>query len=351
MDELKVVTIGGGTGSYTALTGLKRITRRLTAVVTMADDGGSSGRLRDEFGHLPPGDVRRCLVALSASRQMNRILRRLFEYRFDKGLGLNGHSFGNLFLTALTELTGSTEQAILEASKLLNVRGRVLPVTTDDVQLLAELEDGTVISGESNIGTRRTYSRGQIRRVFLSRHATVCRPTADAIRDADVIVIGPGDLFTSIVPNLLVNGVKEAVRACRGTRIYVCNLMTKRAETDGFPASSFLAQVTRYLGGPGALDAMIASNSEFPKPVLNEYAREHSCPVVLDRDACLRMVPQVYEAPLATFGLVRHNPGRLARLIVKVHQDRTVHGRQVEALPEIREVEPEQEEAVALTAG
>ena len=166
MRQRNTVVVGGGTGSYTVLTGLKRYTSNLTAVVTMSDDGGSSGKLRDEFGHLPPGDVRRCLVALSANQEIGDTLRALFEYRFDKGDGLNGHNFGNLLLTALMEITGSMELAILEASRLLNVRGRVLPVTTDDVRLCARLEDGTVIRGEKNIDVRtENWLKGRAERV------------------------------------------------------------------------------------------------------------------------------------------------------------------------------------------
>ena len=234
----------------------------------MADDGGSSGRLRDQFGHLPPGDVRRCLVALSANRQVNRTLRALFEYRFDRGAELNGHSFGNLFLTALTELTGSVELAILEASRLLNIRGTVLPVTTDNVRLCATLEDGTLITGEGKIDVRTVKPELGIRRVFLSPEATIYGPVDQAIRNADVLVIGPGDLYTSIIPNLLVRGVPEAIRACKGVRIFICNLMTKHGETDGFTAARFVAEIYRYLGSSEALDSVIVNTGAFPEELL-----------------------------------------------------------------------------------
>ena len=327
MAETRIVVIGGGTGTYTALMGLKRFSRGITAVVTMADDGGSSGRLRDEFGHLPPGDVRRCLVALSANRRVSRTLRALFEYRFDRGEGLSGHSVGNLLLTVLTELTGSSEQAIEEAAHLLNVRGRVLPVSTDNVRLCAELEDGTVIHGERNIDVRTVKPDVPIRRVFLTPEASVYPAAAEAIRAADLLVIGPGDLYTSVVPNLLVRGVPEAVRACRGVRAYVCNLMTKHGETDGFTASDFVAAVTRYLGGPGALDCVVANSGPLPAELAERYAGERAHPVAVDVERCLEYVPQVVQADLVAAGsLVRHDPRKLARCLMAVARE--ARGRQ-----------------------
>lgn len=318
MRDDRIVVIGGGTGIYTVLMGLKRHSRNVTAVVTMADDGGSSGRLRDEFGHLPPGDTRRCLVALSANRRVNRVLRELFEYRFDRGNGLNGHSFGNLFLTALAELTGSMEQAIEEAGRLLNIRGRVLPVTTDNVRLCAELEDGTLIRGEHNIDVRRTKPDMRIKRVFLTPEASVYPPVADAILGARILVIGPGDLYTSLVPNLLVRGVPEAVQACRGTRIYVCNLMTKHGESDGFAASDFVAEILSYLGSPSALDCVITNTGAFAQEVLDKYAREKAYPVQSDTEKCLKLVPRVIEAALVSRGgLARHDATRLASLVLQ----------------------------------
>ena len=315
----KIVVIGGGTGVYTALMGLKKHTRELTAVVTMADDGGSSGRLRDEFGHLPPGDVRRCLVALSADEHVARVLRTLFEYRFDRGYGLNGHSFGNVFLTALTELAGSMESAIQEASRLLNINGTVLPVTTENVRLWAELEDGTLISGERNIDVRTAKPELRISRVFLTPGASAHGPATEAIREADIIVMGPGDLYTSVIPNLLVAGVPEAIRACTGERIYVCNLMTKHGETDGFAASDFVSEVSRYLGGHGALDSVIVNNREYRPDFLERYAREEAHPVLADAEKCRQLVPRVYVEDLASTGdLVRLDAEKLARLVLRV---------------------------------
>ena len=320
----KIVAIGGGTGTYAVLTGLKHHSRDLTAVVTMADDGGSSGRLRDEFGHLPPGDARRCLVALSANRRINRTLRALFEYRFEKGNGLNGHSFGNLFLTALTELTGSVELAILEASRLLNVRGKVLPVTTDNVRLCATLDDGTLITGERNIDVRTVKPEFGIRRVFLSPEATAYTPVIEAIRKASILVIGPGDLYSSIIPNLLVRGVPEAIRQCKGVRIYVCNLMTKHGETDGFTASRFVSEMCHYLGTPSALDCVVINSATVPDALLEKYAEEDAHPVVCDLDRCQELVPNVIQEDLLASGsLLRHDSGKLARLIMQIGRSRS----------------------------
>lgn len=322
MGPQSTVVIGGGTGSYTTLTGLKHYSDNLTAVVTMSDDGGSSGILRDEFGHLPPGDVRRCLVALSADDEMGRTLRHLFEYRFDKGLGLNGHNFGNLLITALMEITGSMELAILEASRLLNIKGRVLPVTTDDVRLCATLEDGTVIRGEKNIDVRTVKPHLGIRQVFLSPSATGYEPALDAIRNADFLVIGPGDLYTSIIPNLLVQGVPDAIRDCKGKRIYICNLMTKHGETDGFAASRFLEEIYKYIGSTKTIDRLIVNNNHPPIGLLRDYATEKSYPVIFDEERCQAIVTEIAQGDLRSQGdLLRHNPRKLAQLVYDISEN------------------------------
>ena len=317
--EEKIVAIGGGTGTYAVLMGVKRLWRDITAVVTMADDGGSSGRLRDEFGHLPPGDTRRCLVALSADRRASHTLRALFEYRFAKGDGLSGHAFGNLFLTALTEITGSLELAIIEASRLLNVRGRVLPVTTDDVTLCATLEDGTLITGECNIDVRTVKPELAIRQVFLSPEGCAYPPVIHAIREADILILGPGDLYSSIIPNLLVKGICEAVRDCRGTRIFVCNLMTKHGETDGFAASRFVSEIYHYLGAPTALDWVILNSSAFPEALVAKYSQEDAHPVVADLSRDDQFGHRIaLEDVLASGSLLRHDPKKLADVIMKI---------------------------------
>jgi uncharacterized cofD-like protein len=314
-----IVVIGGGTGTYTVLTGLKRYSKNITAIVTMADDGGSSGRLRDEFGHLPPGDVRRALVALSNDRQ--KTLRSLFEYRFDKGNGLNGHSFGNLFLTALGELTGGIENAILEASRVLNIRGQVLPVTTMDTRLFAELEDGTIIHGETNIDVRTIKPHLKIKRVFLDPQPTITNSALKAIQNADILVVGPGDLYTSLIPNLLVSGVPEAIAKCKGTRIYVTNLMTKHGETDGFRLSDFSGEIQRYLGSPNSIDVVIANEHRFTTDLLEKYAAEQASPVAIDMAPSAETSPKLILGDVAATGaLVRHDPQKLARLIIATHE-------------------------------
>lgn len=313
-----IVVIGGGTGTYTALMGLKRYSKNITAIVTMADDGGSSGRLRDEFGHLPPGDVRRALVALSDDRQ--KTLRSLFEYRFDKGDGLNGHSFGNLFLTALGELTGGIEGAILEASRVLNIRGQVLPVTTADTRLHAELEDGTIITGETNIDVRTVKPHLKIERVFLKPEPGISASAKQAIEEADILVIGPGDLYTSLIPNLLVQGVPEAISACKGSRIFVSNLMTKHGETDGFAFSDFVREVRHYLGSAESIDAVIANSHQYSDEILARYAEEKAFPVLADDlTAEIENARTVLGDVANTGQLVRHDSQKLAKLIISTH--------------------------------
>ena len=321
----RVVVVGGGTGSYTALQGLKHYTDLLTAVVSVADDGGSSGRLRDEFGHLPPGDLRKCLLAMSPSDEVGEVLRRLLDYRFDRGEGLDGHNFGNLLLTALTEVTGGPELAIREVSRLLQIRGRVLPVTLHDTRLVAELDDGTIIRGEANIDVRTVKPEVPIRRVYLDPEPEVHRETREALLQADVIVIGPGDLYTSVLPNLLVHGLSQAIRESSGTKVFVCNLMTKHGETDDFRASAFVAEALRYLGPGGAISHLLLNAASFPHAVLERYAQERSFPVEGDVERCLELVGAVVSTPLAAAGtLARHDPDLLAQQILRIVRPRSL---------------------------
>ncbi len=320
----RVVVIGGGTGSYTALQGLKRYTDLLTAVVSVADDGGSSGRLRDEFGHLPPGDLRKCLLALSPSDEAGEVLRRLLDYRFDRGEGLDGHNFGNLLLTALTEVTGGPELAIREVSRLLQIRGRVLPVTLHDTRLVAELDDGTVIRGEANIDVRTVKLEVPIRRVYLDPEPEVYPETREALLQADVIVIGPGDLYTTVLPNLLVRGVPQAIRESSGAKVFVCNLMTKHGETDGFRASDFVTEALRYLGPGGAINHLLLNAAPFQHEVLERYAQEHSFPAENDIERCQELVGTVVSTSLASSGtLARHDPELLAQQVLQIAQLRS----------------------------
>ena len=243
----RIVVVGGGTGTFTVLSGLKKYPCDLTAIVSMADSGGSTGRLRDEFGILPPGDVRRALIALSSEPEQ-LTLRRLFDYRFEKGNGLSGHSFGNLFLAALTDIMGSEVLAIEEAGKLLGVSGIVLPATLVNTDLVARLEDGTVIRGETNIDLRVIRPEVGILDVFLDPGAAAYPAALQAIYDADMIVLGPGDLYTSVIANFLVGGISEAIGNSKAKVVYVCNIMNKFAETNGFTVSDYVSKIEKYLG-------------------------------------------------------------------------------------------------------
>lgn len=307
----KIVVIGGGTGLPNVLMGLKQYTSNLTAVVSMADSGGSTGKLRDEFGMLPPGDIRRSLIALSEETPM---LKKLFAARFDRGT-LAGHSFGNLFITALREVTGSDEQALIEANKILNVRGQALPVTLNNTHLHARLQNGKLIVGETNIDIPKHNPKLRITEVFLKPHARAYRRAVDAIRDADLIVIGPGDLYTSVIANLLVQGIPEAIRRSKAKKVYVCNLMTKHGETDGYTAADHLREVDRYLRSKVAY---IVVNSKIPKSaLLRRYAREHSFMVENDFPQLADLDAEVVQANLLREPvLVRHDAEKLGTVLM-----------------------------------
>ena len=314
----KVVVIGGGTGIHGLLSGLKKYTDNITAVITMMDSGGSSGTLRDEFGHLPPGDSRQALVALMPDDRSSLMLRRLFNFRFSKGNGLEGHSFGNLFLTALTEISGGVDKAITEAGKLLGIKGKVLPVTMTHSNLVARLEDGNEITGESNIDVRKKGSGIPIDYLYLDPIAYVYPPVVVAIEDADVIVLGPGDLYTSIVPNLLVDGVAEAINFSRAKKIYICNLMTKHGESDEFKSSGFISEIKNYLEN-GILDFAIINKSNFPEKILKRYRQEKAFPVKIDMEASGKLAGKLIVKDIASTGnLVRHDPGKIARLVINI---------------------------------
>lgn len=315
----KLVVIGGGTGSHAVLTGLRRHDVGLSAVVAMTDRGGSSGRLRDEFGHLPPGDIRQCLAALAPEDHSSLLLRQLFGYRFARGNGLDGHSFGNLFITALVEITGSIDKAIEEAGRILGIKGRVIPVTLGKADLCARLEDGTVIVGEDRLDVRQEKLDVPIDYVYLDPHAYVNPEAAKAVLEADAVVLGPGDLYTSVVANLVVDGVPQALRSSTAKKILVCNLMTKRGESDGFKASDFIRVMLEYLGSEDALDAVLINSTEVSAKVRVRYESEGSYVVEADLDNCRRLVPQVVFQPLATVSTyLRHDSDRLAETVLDV---------------------------------
>lgn len=264
----KVVVIGGGTGNFVVLRGLRKYDVELCAIVSMADDGGSTGILRDELGVLPPGDVRQCLVALSDS---SRLMRDLMNYRFENG-GLHGHSFGNLLLSALEKVTGSFEKAVEEVGKILNIKGKVIPVTTHKVRLKMVLEDGSVINGEDKIDTSVSIDKGY-KQIYLEPHPQADQHAINEIMNADLVVIGPGSIYTSLIPNLLVEGISKALRDTKAKTVFVVNLMNKLGQTTTFKASNYLAEIQRFVGRD-IFDHVIVNNGEPAKDLLEKYIEE-----------------------------------------------------------------------------
>lgn len=307
----RVVTVGGGTGSFTMLSELKKVVANLWAVVAMTDSGGSSRRLMDEFGRpLPLGDLRQALVALSRS---SKLWGDLFSYRFPDAPGgvVGGHSLGNLILHALQDQNGGDLLGALEdAEELLNAAGHVVPVTLDRATLCVELSDGTIVRGESEIDRPGDRPILPIVGAFLDPPVAALPRARKALERADRVLIGPGDLFTSIVPCLLVGGIAEAIRSCEGEVVYVCNVMTKRGETDGFAAADFVREIHRSLGR--RVDAVVVNTAEPPPAVAARYAAEGAYPVAPDLPAVRALVPRVLAGPFATTEpLVRHDAERV----------------------------------------
>ncbi|HUY10644.1 MAG TPA: YvcK family protein, partial [Candidatus Dormibacteraeota bacterium] len=310
-DGYKIVAIGGGTGLATLLRGLKRQTTNITAVVTVSDDGGSSGRLQKELGVLPPGDVRNCLVALADNEAL---VTDLFRYRFADGEGLSGHSFGNLFLAAMTGITGNFDRAIKESSRVLNIVGRVLPATLSVASLCAELDDGTIVRGESNI----PHAGRPIRRVFFDPpRVEALDEVLTAIRDADAIVLGPGSLFTSILPNLLIERITAEIVASNAIRMYVCNVMTQPGETERMSASEHVSALFAHAGG--RICDYVIVNDQPPSKLLEVYAEEHQAPVVDDvgRIEALGLTA-VRAHVISETQTVRHDSEKLAQVVFGV---------------------------------
>lgn len=308
----KIVAIGGGTGLSTLLRGLKDYSANITAIVTVADDGGSSGRLRQDFGMLPPGDIRNCLAALTDEETL---LTQLFQYRFQTGQGLEGHSLGNLLLTAMTSMAGDLEQAITASSKLLGIRGRVLPATLSDVHLWAELTDGRRVQGESQI----TAAGGQIRCIGCIPVAPSALPAAlKAIAEADYIVLGPGSLYTSIVPNLLIPDIQAAIRQAAAPCIYVCNIMTQPGETENYSVADHIRAIDQ-IGGERLFDSVLVHQGDFSDQSLSHYAQEKSYPVVLDQEAVKQLGCHIFQSNVADEDRlrhqIRHHPQRLAHTL------------------------------------
>ena len=323
---LRIVALGGGTGLSTLLRGLRDCGSRLeaqghseldlAAIVTVTDDGGSSGRLRRDFDILAPGDIRNCMLALAEDQAL---LSRLFQYRFSSGEGLEGHSFGNLFLTALSEVTGDFHQAIKLSSEVLAIRGAIYPSTLVNVKLAATMRNGSVMVGESSI----TGAQQAIRRVSLQPER--CEPVAEAleaIAEADLITLGPGSLYTSVVPNLLVDGITEAIAASAAPKAYICNLMWEPGETDGYSASAHLAAVHEH-SRDGLVDYVIVNRESAPEAALERYAAENAAPVIVDEPELERLGVQVCALDLLADGAtLRHDPEKLAELLIGIARSR-----------------------------
>src|SRR6202165_4148658 len=311
---LRIVAIGGGTGLSALLSGLKHFTPDvdITAVVTVTDDGGSSGRLRREFDVLPPGDIRNCMVALSEDEAT---LSRLFQYRFAGGSGLKGHSFGNLFLTALTNLTGDFAQAVKLPTEILASAGRIYPSTSAKVALEAELENGRVVLGETRIGK----SRARIRSIRLNpRVSKPLTETLDAIARADLITFGPGSLFTSIIPHLLVQGVSQAIQRSPAIKAYFVNLMWQPGETIEFRASDHVEAILRHAGRP-LLDVVVVNNRAVTPRQRRKYITERVQPVINDIERLHELNLEVVGADLLGRGeIVRHDPAATAEIAMEL---------------------------------
>ncbi|NMB32782.1 MAG: YvcK family protein [Clostridium sp.] len=318
--EPQIVAIGGGTGLSTMLRGLKAYTSNITAIVTVADDGGGSGILRQDLGMLPPGDIRNCILALANTEP---IMEKLLQYRFTEGM-LKGQNFGNLFLAAMDGISPSFEQAVQRMSDVLAVKGRVLPVTLQDIKLYAQLEDGYVIAGESKISSHNNFHKGPIGRVYLKPEGV--KPFYEAIRviyDADAIVLGPGSLYTSIIPNLLVEGICEAIKRSKALKIYVCNVMTQPGETDGYSVASHIRAIEDH-SFKGIIDYCIYNTSDISEDLKNRYTADGA-------DIVRVNIGEMKELDVGFLGgdyvcisnaYIRHDTNRLAKTIIElVHKN------------------------------
>ncbi len=316
----RIAVIGGGTGLSTMLRGLKRYSSRITAIVTVADDGGGSGVLREELGMLPPGDIRNCICALANTEPT---MEQLMSYRFSEGR-LAGQSLGNLMLAALNDMTGSFEEAVHRMSDVLAITGRVLPVSRENVQLEAVFDDGSTVVGQSKIAVEKRGTGRRIDRVRLIPEYPDAIPEAlDAIREADLVVIGPGSLYTSIAPNLITKDVAKAVVESPALKIYVLNVMTQPGETDGYSAADHI-QALFDLSGEHLFDLCLANSMPIPAALIEKYAADGAEPVRVDEDRAARQGVEILHAPVAKIqgDLVRHDPEALARELIWIYRAR-----------------------------
>ncbi len=307
----RIVAIGGGTGLSMLLSGIKNITNNITAIVSVGDDGGSSGRLRESLGILPPGDIRHCMTALADDEDL---VTKLFKFRFDNGEGLEGHSFGNLFLTAMCEITGDMASAVKGSANVISLRGRVLPATLDDMKLAAEMEDGRIIHGESMI----PEANGHIKRLFsVPENCKALPEVLEAIADAELIILGPGSLYTSVIPNLLIKEISQAISKSKAKKIYVCNIMTQPGETDGYKVSDHIKALIKHAHVEHLIDAVIVNNN-LPEQPSEKYKEQGQFPVVLDSSEIKRLGVNICAKNLVepnNEGLIRHSATKVARAV------------------------------------
>lgn len=309
----RIVTIGGGTGLSVLLRGLKRYTSNLTAIVTVSDDGGGSGALREDMGMLPPGDIRNCVVALANTEP---ILEKLMQYRFKDGK-LKGQSFGNLFIAALNDICGSFDEAVKEISNVLAVTGKVLPVTLEDVVLFAEMEDGTVVKGESQIPIKQQTSNQRIKKIFIKPSNCKALPEAiEEIQNADALILGPGSLYTSIIPNLLVKDISKAIQKSDAVKIYVSNIMTQQGETIGYSLGDHINAIYQH-ADKLTIDYAIVNNGSISEYFLEKYSTEDAAPVEIDYNVVKDMNIGIIEGDFVSVdkNFLRHNYNQLSEVI------------------------------------
>ena len=320
-EELKIVVIGGGTGLSTMLKGIKKYTSAITAIVTVADNGGGSGKLREEMGIMPPGDIRNCLVALANTEP---IMSKILQYRFKEG-SLRGQNLGNLFLAALTDITGSFEKAVHVTGNVLAITGKVLPITLEDVQLYATFENGKQVEGETQIVDYGSREKVMIKEISL--HPEMPSPVKEAvaaIKEADAIILGPGSLYTSIIPNLLVKNIPKVLQEAQGRKIYVANIMSQPGETTGFTVEKHIEELEKYLGQK-VIDSVIINNEEIPTEYLEEYEKEGAHGLVCDSSHEIWKRIKKIETPLVKLyserTIIRHDSKKLAECIFKEIRD------------------------------
>ncbi|MBE6911675.1 MAG: YvcK family protein [Ruminococcaceae bacterium] len=313
-----IVAIGGGTGLSTMLRGLKKHTEDITAIVTVSDDGGGSGVLRNDLNMLPPGDIRNCIIALSNTEQL---MSKLLSHRFHEG-ALDGQSFGNLFLAALNQVTGSFYQSVIYMSDVLAITGRVLPVTTEDVHIEAEFENGVVVRGESRINSEKKLTDSPIKHIrMIPEKPKALSDTINAIKEAKLIIFGPGSLYTSVIPNLLVDGIIDAIRKSSARKVYICNVMTQDGETENYTATDHIKALFSHSYN-GLFDTCVANSAEISKELLKKYAEEGAEPMPINPKEFEDMGIKLISRPLISEStpLARHDPDKLASVIMSIYR-------------------------------